>query len=395
MIQTRDIHRPQALQHWKRQSATGIVVLLLTASPALANAGTPLLWANAFHLLLGNIFIGIFEGWLISRLFKIRNKWLFPVMILANYFSFIAGMAGLAWFNQTLAKSPLFQPPVHYLPTILISLGVATYLASIILEWPFCWFIVRKSPRPIRTATLASLVAQTTSYAILTPLYFLISSFSLITNADWQNNLSFVKNKESVVYFIGLEDGAVWRMHMDGREKQKVIDAGLVDPGARLFVKPSKNNNNKVDLWCVPGDQQSPRQLLTALASKAVPLPRTESMYESATWGNFNAWGISATTYDLRQDEPHTWDCKSGFSAYDGIRIYKDNYVAYQLALETAYTGSFQWSCRNLLILPGDQCIFQTEDQLLILDMPTKKMGFLTMGRGPVVTLEPQSEPRP
>ena len=36
---------------------------------ALADAGTPLVWGTAFHMLLGNALIGLLEGRLLARVF--------------------------------------------------------------------------------------------------------------------------------------------------------------------------------------------------------------------------------------------------------------------------------------------------------------------------------------
>ncbi len=43
-----------------------IVVLLSMPSVALANVGTPLMWATMLHLAFGNAFIGILEGGLLT-----------------------------------------------------------------------------------------------------------------------------------------------------------------------------------------------------------------------------------------------------------------------------------------------------------------------------------------
>jgi len=63
-----------------------ILVLAFTASPSIAyaDAGTPLIWATLFHLLIGNAIIGIGEGLLIAHLFKARKKAIIWSMIAAS-----------------------------------------------------------------------------------------------------------------------------------------------------------------------------------------------------------------------------------------------------------------------------------------------------------------------
>ena len=68
-----------------------LAVALALAAPASANAGTPLMWAAAFHLLVGNIFIGLLEDGVLARFFRIRAGRGIYVMIAANYFSAVIG----------------------------------------------------------------------------------------------------------------------------------------------------------------------------------------------------------------------------------------------------------------------------------------------------------------
>src|SRR5689334_1126069 len=67
------------------------IVLLACPYSALANAGTPLMWAGMLHLVFGNALIGVFEGLLIARLFSLPKRKTVLVMIGANYFSAWAG----------------------------------------------------------------------------------------------------------------------------------------------------------------------------------------------------------------------------------------------------------------------------------------------------------------
>ena len=55
-----------------RQPTLWLMVIVLALFPAVAyaDAGTPLLWAGAFHLLIGNAIIGIAEGMLLLLLFR-------------------------------------------------------------------------------------------------------------------------------------------------------------------------------------------------------------------------------------------------------------------------------------------------------------------------------------
>jgi hypothetical protein len=92
--------------------------------------------------------------------------------------------------------------------------------------------------------------------------------------------------------------------------------------------------------------------------------------------------------HDLRERDQRSWWCVTGFWAAEGIEVHQNEKRQYRLAYATPFSSDFEWTCRNCITLPSDQAIFQVKDQLLILDMPSRKLGFLTYGRGPVVALE-------
>ncbi len=51
-----------------------VTVLLLWPCVAQANAGTPLIWGEFLHLTGGNVLIGLVEGILLYKLFKLERK---------------------------------------------------------------------------------------------------------------------------------------------------------------------------------------------------------------------------------------------------------------------------------------------------------------------------------
>src|SRR5262249_14416791 len=71
--------------------------------------------------------------------------------------------------------------------------------------------------------------------------------------------------------------------------------------------------------------------------------------------------------------------------APDTLIIHRGGNEMYRLSMTSPLQR--EWMFHNPVPLSDDQLLFQTRDQLLILDMPTKRLGFLTMGRGPVVII--------
>src|SRR5262249_19254295 len=90
-----------------RRNALAIcVVAVLCPISALADVGTPLVWANAFHLFLGNAFIGLFEGWLLARVFRLPKRRCIWTMIAANYLSAWVGMMLMSSLFHRYATDP-------------------------------------------------------------------------------------------------------------------------------------------------------------------------------------------------------------------------------------------------------------------------------------------------
>jgi len=108
--------------------------MFFSPSLAYANAGTALMWAVGFHLLIGNLFIGIFEGYLLYRMFKAKRKYSVSIMIAANYFSMIAGSALISWLKNFtipgISESILF----YHIPALLAVIYISFLIVTVLLE---------------------------------------------------------------------------------------------------------------------------------------------------------------------------------------------------------------------------------------------------------------------
>lgn len=257
------------------------------SSCLLANAGTPLMWASAFHLLLGNLLIGLFEGWLLARIYKTPSKRYLLVMVLANYFSCIAGGIGVAVLGPPIEDFVSRLNPIHAGWRLILLGALGTYFATILIEWPFCAWTLRKVTVPLHAGLRGSFIAQTVSYVLLIPFFASCSTLSVYTTGNLQRDYAFVKPPIGVMYYINPDDGAVWRMKTDGTERTRFVGADLDDEGARLFAKPSPTTDRSFDLWCVSGvENEKPRRLSENIGSAVAPREITELDEEPNTWEN-------------------------------------------------------------------------------------------------------------
>jgi len=153
-----------------------LVLLSFIAFPryAWADAGTPLMWAGMFHLMLGNALIGVGEGFLLAWLFSVPRRKGVWVMIFANYTS--------AWLGGLFARGAIVQA----LPMDLNNgwrwfwcMVVVTYVMTLMIEWPFVAWCLRGKQDWLERSLSASLVVQSSSYVVLFAWYWMASGTSL------------------------------------------------------------------------------------------------------------------------------------------------------------------------------------------------------------------------
>lgn len=133
---------------------------------ALANAGSPLVWFNVFHLVVINAGIGLIESSILSR-YKLPNKaWL---VILANYVSMAVGY----YLILPHVAKPQYGGGQWDANTGQIMLGFAlSFLATLIIEYPF--FLASLKDKQQRKFLLKPfLVANIVTNAVMIGFYWL------------------------------------------------------------------------------------------------------------------------------------------------------------------------------------------------------------------------------
>jgi hypothetical protein len=143
-------------------------LVLLAPAPALANMGTPLMWASAFYLLVGNAIIGVLEGLLISKVFRVPKLRAIALLIAGNYVS-----AWVGAFSLDLRDPVMFavfgERLLYNLEWALAASLACAFVLTILLEWPFIAAVLRDQPRFGTRALKASCMVQVASYALLVP----------------------------------------------------------------------------------------------------------------------------------------------------------------------------------------------------------------------------------
>jgi len=155
----------------------GLIALLICVPlTARADAGTPLMWAGMLHMVFGNAIIGIFEGLILARVFKLKSGKCVLVMICANYFS---AWGGELFLNYQIAKLLPFNlyNAWHWIWVMVF----VTFLITLIFEWPFVFFCFRKEQDRLKKSLLGNLLVNSLSYILLFSWYWLASGTTLYT----------------------------------------------------------------------------------------------------------------------------------------------------------------------------------------------------------------------
>ncbi len=362
-----------------------VVLCLVTPSLAWANAGTALIWAEAFHLLFGNAIIGFAEGLVLAALFKIRRGRAVGWMIVANYAS--------AWAGGTLLLQRLAsQVPVHIenLRLWFWAFVVLAFATTLAIELPFVRLALGRRPNGWRVAIRGTLIVNAISYPVLFGCYWLASGTSLLTSVSVVRAVELHPSTDYVLYYL-TRDGDVMRSDLTGGGREKVAELGTVEHNDRLYVRPDAAGG--FDLFAVQISENRNKQrtvpVLQNFAEDAAideRMRRLEAQEANMSWYNFGK------VPKLGVVSP--WAMRVGFWAVEGISGYReDSGERFWYSLETPFV---QWRVRNATHLKGDLVLLQLgDDQICLLDPFEKRIAPVTRGQGPVVALGAPVKPSP
>jgi hypothetical protein len=241
----------------KAEFYLAVIVLALSPAVAYADAGTPLMWAGAFHLLLGNVVIGIGEGLLLALLFRLGKVPCVAIMIAANYFS--------AWFGGAFLLSRIAESlplDLYNAWRWLWGMVAVSYFLTLLLEWPFIalCFIVCKTKGWFRKSIWGSLVAQSASYLVLFGWYWAASGTSLYTDLAVVPPAAISLPKGVTLYYMAENGTDVCACDVD-KGKTRTI-GGVTSPGNedRLLLQESRKAAGRWDLIVGPDTNSRPRE---------------------------------------------------------------------------------------------------------------------------------------
>ncbi len=350
----------------------------------LANAGTPLMWGQAAHLLFGNILIAMLEGALLMRWFGAPRRATVLILILANYVSMIIGYYLMNWLVMEGPQGLRARLTIETVAVALPLQWLALYVLTVVIEWPLVYWALGPG-RSWAKAAYGCLAVQTVSYLLLTLFYEMLSTGWMIPRAT----LPVVKPAdlglpgEYAMYWVKPEDQSLWRMQLGGYAPQRVGNAPCADP-TRLFLRFCGADEARP--WSLELQHgyrtREPITLIEDFASTELCSVLINPDHWSKQWEFPIYWTYSAQP-DLRPAEQRRWNVRFGYGLGGGL-IAEDSagsqriYVSFQ-------TPYLSWFAQFAFVLPGEFVILQLADQLVAVNLNERKMALLARGVGLVV----------
>lgn len=389
----------------QRLSSFFMLALMLTAAPAHANMPTSLLIPEAIHLLAGNAVLGIVEGIVVGLVIRGRFGPAIGWMLLANYTSAILGVLLL---NQvTLARAAwALGPPLEHIPSLTILFTLLFFALTFAIEWPLCRLAVGDRPKRATWTLRANLAAHVVSYLLLAPFYFSLSQTQLLDHLKVAPAATISAADPVWIYYLD-PSGHIRRMRSDGSHNDPVAAEPVTQPELAWLKAKSVGKNRwdlvegrteKLQLFQAFREDREGRVLLRGLPGDAGVQERMLS------FGGFNYyWGVMGQrkevvsqtrccpdTVDLRTPNTANWDVCADMLSWYGLMVQsRANPVADRDALHLGFeTPFFAWVSRCPNVLPSGQVVYQLADQIVLVDLDRRRIGYLARGAGPLAIRE-------
>lgn len=359
----------------------------------LANMGSPLMWMQVWHLLLGNAIIGTIEATFLILIFKTRPVRTVVLLIAANYVSMICGMLVFGRVERAAPVHGLVPLTLYNYQVWLLGGFIVLLLLTIMIEWPFVAGSFRRGAAGWKRRLGACAAAQAITYCFCIGLpYWLRGELSVASEVAIEHVPTFVPpDLPFRVYYIDPDDGDVYRMRPDGSQCEHVMEASLEHHGKLAVMNDLEEPDAPDDpLWDLIGFDYDWGDQVRFIEDFAPP----ESAF--LTDGRLDVFRVIFNIHDaadLREADDRDWRvrCRDNAGLAAGIRPPdRDSldlgYTRAEGDIHLSFnTGFGTWKGRNASVLPGDLVIFEFGGQICALDLNQRKLALLCFGYGPVV----------
>lgn len=349
------------------------------------------MWLGVFHLAIGNLLIGIFEGFVLARAFGARPGRAVGLMILANYGSAIVGAATIGWASGVVADSL----GAATLDNIGLRLGVLLavyFVVTFTIEFPLVWCALRPTNRSRKVVAGSALLVNLLSYAALAVLYFGASGHSLLTDFDRESSLSWVSpHRNTWVYYIDDQTDRLAKVRPDGTGRIN-LDAEIPEfsvrdsrenwlYGGHLVAMAESDDSFSLRSCSDFRNQSKVSELPVVLGPirgrfPTNRAPEIEQIPDQLPQPVGPGASFSSTPREIR----------AGFWPVEGLRVRENGTELCRVSWETPFEA---WHSRSATELEDGLIVYQLGyAQIAILDPVAKRISLVARGRCPVVVIE-------
>ena len=348
-----------------------VIVLAFSPAVAYADAGTPLMLASVFHLLIGNVAIGIGEGLLLAFLFRQKRASCIVLMIAANYFS--------AWLGGVFLISTIMSTVRLDLCNAwswLWCMVAVSFVITLLLEWPFVALCLRKCDGWFRKSIWGSLVVQSASYLILFGWYWAASGTSLYTDLTLVQPTVISFPKGTMLYYIGESNGDVYARDLGRMDTRKICRLKPSENREWLHLQESGSAPGHWDLVVGTPDASGPAVSVRVVAAD-LKVDVAEPSVALRPGGDVPRFQVA---------DKSGWEFQFGWMAGNLHGENAKNGKRSYLSLDTPF---LKWPVYCPTQLPSGQVVFQLGmDQVCVLDPNKQEIALLAKGRSPVITVK-------
>lgn len=364
------------------------------------------MWFSAGMLLFGNAVIGIFEGYLLLRYFRLSRVRCYFSMIVANYLSMFVGALFLGSLDNMFAGLVGYETYFYLGATSIALLIVLFVMISILVETPFVWWALRPAARGLGMIFIASMVVNGASNLLLAPLYYKVSRVSFYTELTLDRGILSDAKPSATVYYLSEEDSGLWRASTRGTGPERVLAILPCQPDRwdSMLLLRENSGDTAWNLFMVSNRESSVSDTTGTLL---LPDAAAIDKYSWACWDwrtgapdttvaredqrhyremQLRAFGGSDGRLLLLPGDTERWWVKAGFWAAQGITI--ENVATntrYRFAVEMPIR---QWPARYPTLIPGHRVVSQLGENIVLIDLDQNKAALLGRGYAPVPVME-------
>jgi hypothetical protein len=376
--------RPASNRRWELWLAPLAVLTLST--PAMANYLTSMMLVSSCQIYFGNILIGILEGLVIARLYDLPGKRSIGWMIGANYASMVAGMITVSFLVLFVEEAILGDDAFAHTPLLLAIMAVASFIITLLIEWPFCYRILAGQPDRFRKSIRADLVAQVISYALLIPGWLGIGSYGLATQVRVDPSVVTQCRDDATLYFVAQGCDRVCKCRLNGTHIEEVARFSPISNSSWLLLMRAA----PTEPWQLRlRDSKDPTVLVRDVHGSPIIEAALEDHDDNDPAGEarIERYFASYSPIDYRPADQRAWKVHLTYPREITASNERTG-EKFNVAMDAPFLG---WRPQYGTLLPGDYFVFEMGARILLLDLNTRRLGMITRGHNPIVV--PHSNP--